>query len=595
MLDAKINTAVATWLADRAIADADKQEIRQLQAVGDEKELTDRFYTDLEFGTGGLRGIIGAGLNRMNIYTVGAAAQGLANYIARQGEAARRAGVAIACDSRRMSDEFARRVACVMAGNGITAYLFESLRPTPVLSFAVRHLGCTAGAVVTASHNPPEYNGFKVYWTDGGQVVPPHDTGIIQEVRAVGGFSNIRTADFEQARASGLIRIIGREVDEAFLAASQVACLNPDLCRHQGERMKIVFTPLHGTGGPLSIEALRRRGFRQVLEVPEQAQPDGNFPTVKSPNPEDAAAFKLGIELAQKQDADLIIATDPDADRMGVAVRRADGDYELVTGNRLGALMTYYVCEQLRHQGRFPANAVMITTIVSSDLMKNIARSYGAEAVEVLTGFKWIAEQLQQYDRNGSPGQPSKHYLFGCEESYGYLPSGFTRDKDAVTSTALIAEIAAYAAAKGQTLRDLLDDLFRRFGYYQEGAKSVTMPGKEGADKIKALMNGLRNEPPKTFAGQPVTTFADLRSGEIRDAQSGQVISRYELPASDVLMYTLQDGTKVIARPSGTEPKIKFYILAREPGDDLVAASQGAEAKITAIEQDLTQIAARFA
>ncbi|MBN2560706.1 MAG: phospho-sugar mutase [Phycisphaerae bacterium] len=594
MLDATVAAAAEAWLNDPAISEADKLGIRELRAAGNEKELTDRFYRDLEFGTGGLRGVIGAGTNRMNVYTVGAAAQGLANYVAKQGEAAKKAGVVIACDCRRKSDVFSRRVACVMAGNGIAAYLFDSLRPTPELSFAIRHLGCTAGVVVTASHNPPEYNGFKAYWTDGGQVVPPHDEAIIDEVRGVGGFANIRSADFDEARANGMIKIIGRDVDEAFLDLVQGSCLNPEACRTQGAKLKIVYTSLHGTGGVLIPEALKRRGFRHVIEVPEQAKPDGEFPTVDSPNPEEAAALNMAIDLARREGADLVIGTDPDADRVGIAVRRPDGEFELITGNRIGALLTHYICEQLTKDGKLPDNAVMITTIVSGDLMKEIARSYGAEVVETLTGFKWIGDKLRQYDTEGSPERPSKAFIFGAEESYGYMPAPFTRDKDAVTSTAFIAELAAVAASEGKGVYERLQGLFKRFGYFQEGAKSIVMKGKEGAKQIGALMDMLRGDPPKTIACRGVAACADIMTGVKKDLRTGEVIGRYDLPASNVLLFALEDGTKVIARPSGTEPKIKFYILVKEPADDLDKAHQAASNKIEAIIADLVRRADRL-
>jgi phosphoglucomutase len=590
-MDSAISVAIEAWLDDPAITEGDKREIRDLRAQGQEKELTDRFYQSLDFGTGGLRGILGAGLNRMNVYTVGAAAQGLATYITKQGQAARKAGLAIACDSRRMSDAFSRRTACVMAGNGITAYLFDALRPTPELSFAIRHLGCTAGVVITASHNPPEYNGLKAYWADGGQVVPPQDRQIIDEVRRVGGFGNIRSMDFEQAKAKGLIKIVGREVDDAFLGLVQASCLNPEVCRAQGKNLKIVYTPLHGTGHRLVPEALKGRGFQNVLVVPQQAKPDGEFPTVKSPNPEEASALTMALDLAKREGADLVIGTDPDADRMGIAVRRPDGAFELVNGNRIAALMLHYICEQLTRSGKFPKNAVMVTTIVSGDLMKEIARSYGAEVVEVLTGFKWIAEKLHKYDLAGTPDRPSKEFIFGAEESYGYLPCRFVRDKDAVTSAAFIAEAAAGAADEGKGLYHVLEDLFKRFGYFQEGAKSFSMPGKEGADRIKALMRRLRNEPPKAIAGAAVLTVGDVSTGEIRDASNGKAIGRYDLPPSDVLLFTLKDGTKVVARPSGTEPKIKFYVLVREPGDDLNNARRNAAAKIDSIIADVGKLA----
>ncbi len=587
MLDTAVNDAAIAWLDDPAIAEEDKREVRELIETRAEAELADRFYRDLAFGTGGLRGVIGAGRNRMNVYTVGAAAQGLANYIATQGAAAKGAGIAIACDCRRMSDAFALRVAEVMAGNGIRAYLFDRLRPTPELSFAIRHLGCTAGVVVTASHNPPEYNGFKAYWTDGGQVVPPHDEAIIAEVRAVGGFANVRVMPEPEAREAGLIQTIGRKVDEAFLSEVQASCLNPDVCRQQGERLKIVYSSLHGTGGTLIPEALRRRGFQCVIEVAEQAEPDGEFPTVVSPNPEEAAALFMGIETAEREGADLVIATDPDADRVGIAVRAADGEFVLVTGNRIGALLADYICGQLKKQGRFPANGVVLSTIVSSDMMKDIGRSHGAEVVETLTGFKWIGQKLHEYDLAGTPAVPSKQFIFGAEESYGYLPAKFARDKDAITSTAFIAEMVALAASEGRGLLDVLDALFQRFGYFQEGAKSIVMKGKEGATQITAMMDALRSDPPNKMAGVTVAAVADLMTGVNRDVKTGKPVGHFDLPPADVLQFTLADGTKVIARPSGTEPKIKFYILAKEPGENLAKAQAAASRKIEAIIAEL--------
>jgi len=590
-MEQAIQAAVDAWLNDPAIAEVDKQEIHQLVQAGDEKELTDRFYQDLAFGTGGMRGLIGAGRNRMNVYTVGAAAQGLANYVAAQGQQAKERGVAVAYDSRRCSDLFAQRTAAVLAGNGITAYLFEALRPTPELSFAVRHLGCTAGVVITASHNPADYNGFKAYWSDGVQVVPPHDANIMKCVQDVGGFGNVKAADFKQACADGLIKIVGREVDEAFLKHVDESCLSPEISREQGGKLKIVYTPLHGTGITLIPEALKRRGFRQVLVVPEQGTPDGNFPTTTYPNPEEGAALNLGIELAQREGADLVIGTDPDADRVGIAVRGDDGRFHLITGNQIAALLTYHICETLKRAGRFPDDGVLVTTIVSGDMMKDIARAYGAEVIETLTGFKWIGQKVSQFEADRAAGKPSKTYIFGAEESYGYMPATFVRDKDAVTSTAYIADLAAFAASQSKNLLQLLDELFSRFGYYQEGAKSITMPGKEGADRIRAIMDRLRHDPPRAFGGVPIQTVADLQTGQISQFGTGQVVGRYDLPASNVLLFTLLDGSKVIARPSGTEPKIKFYILTRRPGDDLAKARSSATALIDAITADLTRLA----
>jgi len=578
------------WLADPAIAETDKDEIRRLIAAGNQRELTDRFHRDLEFGTGGLRGIMGAGINRMNVYTVGAAAQGLAAVIARQGEAAKRAGCAIAYDCRHNSEAFARRVACVMAGNGITAHLFEALRPTPQLSFAVRHLGCTAGVVITASHNPPEYNGFKAYWNDGAQVTPPIDAEIIDEVRRVGAFSNVKLSQFEIAKSTGLIRMIGRALDEAFLDCVQASCLNPEACREFGPRTGVVYTSLHGTGATLIPEALVRRGFSRVHLVNEQMKPDGAFPTVKSPNPEEPAAFEMALAVARRENAELVLATDPDADRMGIAVREAGGDYRLLTGNHIAALLTWYICEQLKRSGKLPSNGVVLSTIVSGDLMKVIARSYGVQVVETLTGFKWIAEAIRKDEQAGEPGKPARQFLFGAEESYGYMPCTFTRDKDAVTSAAMLAELAAVLAKEGKSLAGLLDELFLMHGYYAEGAKSFTMPGADGAARITALMASLRSAPPKRIAGRPVVSIGDVKSDEIRDGR-GTVIGHYYLPTSDVLIFTLDDGTKVIARPSGTEPKIKFYILARIDSRDLAAARGAANDRIAAIAKEMEQFA----
>jgi len=590
-MDDTIRQSVEAWLSDPAIADADKDEIRRLRDAGDEQALADRFYRDLEFGTGGLRGVIGAGRNRMNIYTVGAATQGLANYIARQGAATKEAGVAIAHDSRRMSPEFARRTACVLAGNGIRAYLFEALRPTPELSFAIRHLGCTAGVVITASHNPPEYNGYKAYWSDGGQIVPPHDENIITEVRQVGGFDQVRAAGFEQARRDGLIRMIGRDVDEVYLDLVLRSCLNADACRSAGRDMTIVYTPLHGAGGTLIPEAMKRRGFEKVVVVPEQAEPDGGFPTVEYPNPEEAAALELAIRLAGEKRADLVIATDPDVDRVGAAAPGADGRFELITGNQMGALLCDYICGELTLSGRFPADAAVVSTIVSSDLMKVIAHSYGATVIETLTGFKWIGEKMRQFEARRARGEPSNIFVFGAEESYGYLPVDFVRDKDAVASACYIAELAAVARARGTTVSGWLDTLYTKHGYFHEGAKSISMPGRQGAARIKALMERLRSDPPAAMGGVAVKTIGDIKTGEVCDRATGKVVDRYGLPASNVLIFTLDDATKVIARPSGTEPKIKFYILARAPGDDLRAARQQATTRIEAITTELATLA----
>jgi|CXWL01.1.fsa_nt_gi phosphoglucomutase len=591
-MDEKIRQAVDRWLADPDIAEPDKAEIRRLCDAGDEKELIDRFYRDLDFGTGGLRGVMGAGLNRMNIYTVGLAAQGLANYIAKQGADAVRGGIAIAYDCRHNSEVFARRVACVMTANGITAHLFESLRPTPQLSFAVRELRCTAGVVITASHNPPEYNGLKAYWRDGGQVTSPHDEVIIEQVRGVGSFAHVRMMDEEAARKAGLLRTISADMDERFLDEVDATCLNRDVCRRQGASLKIVYTSLHGTGGTLAPQSLKRRGFKNVIEVAEQTRPDGAFPTVKSPNPEEGQALVMAIELAKREGADLVIGTDPDADRVGIAVRDAAGQFILLTGNQTAALLTYYLCEMRKRGGSLGSSAVVLTTIVTGGLMKAIARGYGVEVVETLTGFKWIAEKIRQYEEAGTPGKPARQFIFGAEESYGYMPAPFTRDKDAITSTAMIAEAAAFAADEGKTLLDVMNDCYTRFGYFQEGVKSITMPGHDGATRIAGVMSKLRANPPRHLGGQEVFSVGDLLTGDVRHVSSGKISRDYDLPSSDVIIMTLADGTQVIARPSGTEPKIKFYVLAKQPGTDLAAARVAATKSIEAILRDIEQLVA---
>lgn len=582
-----MNDAINAWLNDPSIADADKREIRELLERRDDKELADRFYRDLEFGTGGMRGLMGAGLNRMNIYTVGAAAQGLANTIAGQGDAARKAGAAIAYDCRHNSDVFAKRVATVLAGSGITAYLFEAPRPTPQLSFAVRRLGCTAGVVVTASHNPPAYNGFKCYWADGCQVTPPHDKIIIDEVRRIGAFSHIKTIDYDDAVKRGLIKLLGHDMDEQFLEAVDGSCLNRAACRAQGAKLKIVYTALHGTGGALAPEALRRRGFERVLEVPQQAKCDGAFPTVKSPNPEEGEALHLAIELAKRENADLVIGTDPDADRAGIAVRTPDGSFALLSGNQTAALLTHYLCDERTRLGTMPKDGVVLTTIVSSDLMKEIGRHYRAEVIETLTGFKWIGEKIRQFEEAKAAGGAGRTYIFGAEESYGYMPCTYTRDKDAITATAFIAEAAAVAASRSETLLGVLDELYKTHGYFQEGAKSITMPGKDGAERIVALMQRLRTKPPVMLSERPIVSVTDMKTGQCRDMKTGVATKAYDLPQSDVLIFQLDDGTKMIVRPSGTEPKIKFYILAKEPGTDLAAARKAATAKIEAISREI--------
>ena len=517
----------------------------------------DAFYRDLDFGTGGLRGIMGPGTNRMNRVTVGKATQGLASYITKHAPGG---SVVIAHDSRLRSDEFAREAACVLAGNGVKAYLFPALRPTPELSFAVRHLGATAGIVVTASHNPREYNGYKVSWSDGAQVLPPHDKGIIEEVRAVTSASQIRRADFDEAVRDGRIVLLDESVDEAYLQALDRVRLRPELTVARGGELRIAFTPLHGTGITMVPPALERWGFRSVIIEPRQAHPDGHFPTTKSPNPEERAAMALVLELAEREKCDIVLATDPDSDRLGVAVLH-EGEYRLLTGNQLGALLAWYVCETLREQNRIPANGVLIKTIVTTGLISAIAADYDVEVENCLTGFKYIAALIRGYEEAGTPEKPSKTFLLGCEESYGYLLGTHARDKDAVVAACATAEMALWVKTQGRTLVDVLHDLFARYGVHIEGQLSKTMPGAAGMRQISALMESLRTDPPQDIAGVPVTTVTDILNDVTREVATGQTSPGPGLPKSNVLIFALADGSVVVARPSGTEPKIKFYFM----------------------------------
>ena len=551
-LEARIQQKIEQWLKPPYDPDT-IAEIQNLLRAGNEKELQDRFYTELEFGTGGLRGVMGAGLNRMNRYVVGRATQGLANYILKTIGAARRHSVAIACDSRLRSAEFARVAACVLAGNGIRAYLFDALRPTPELSFAVRHFGAAAGIVITASHNPKEYNGYKAYWSDGAQVVPPHDTGIIAQVRAISDLREVRKMDYDEAVRSGMIEIIGSEVDEAYLKAILPLSIQPDLCRKVGKTMRIVYTPLHSAGISLVPEALSRWGFEHVHLCAAQREPDGNFPGAPSPNPEQPAALEAAIADARALGADLVLATDPDADRVGIAIRDAD-NYRLVTGNQIAALLVEYVLSSRAAAGTLPPDARVVKTIVTSELLTMIANYYGVRIDNTLTGFKWIGEKIRQYEEQGE-GQ----YLVGGEESYGYLVGTHARDKDAVVCSCMIAEMAADSASRGETLAQRLDSVFRRFGVYQESQLSVGYPGAEGQRTIEHIMSQLRENPPREFAGIPVERVEDYAEDTVRNLATGAVIGKTNLPKSNVLIFRLAGGTQITGRPSGTEPKIKFY------------------------------------
>ena len=553
------------WLSS-AVFDEDTK--RELRALTDEKEIEDRFYRDLAFGTGGLRGVLGAGSNRMNAYTVGRASQGLAAFLRAEGM---EGGVVIAYDSRRCSDVFARDTARILAANGIRAYLFESLRPTPVLSFAVRYFHAAAGVVITASHNPPEYNGYKVYFSDGCQIVPPYDKRIIGHVNAVSYEDVVRISE-EEALSQGLLRMVGEEVDRAYLDVVKALVLSPEALQTEAGDLRIVYTPLNGTGNVLVRRVLKELGFHNVFVVPEQELPDGAFPTLKTPNPEDPAAFTLALALAKEKDADLVLATDPDADRLGVYVREKSGEYRRFTGNMSGILIAEYLLRRKEELGLLPENradGAIVTTIVSTDMAKALARAYGVTEIETLTGFKYIGEQIARFEaakgQNNGKLDASKgayEYLFGFEESYGCLTGSYARDKDAVSAAAVLAEAACYYRSLGMTLCDAMDDLYARLGYFEEGQKSLAFPGADGAERMKDRMQALRDEPPAAIGQARVAAVRDYAVGVRRDLRTGEG-SALSLPKSNVLYFELENGGWCCIRPSGTEPKMKVYFGAR--------------------------------
>lgn len=538
------------WLENPYFDEATKEELKAIK--DDENEIKERFYMDLEFGTAGLRGIIGAGTNRMNIYVVRRATQGLANYIAKVDKKSQ--GVAIAYDSRHMSPEFAQEAALCLAANGIKAYIFETLRPTPELSFAVRHLGCVAGINVTASHNPPEYNGYKVYWEDGAQITPPHDSGIMGEVKAISDWNTVKTMDKEDAVKAGLFEVIGQAVDDAYMVELKKQIIHMDAIQAEGRNLKIVYTPLHGTGNIPARRILKELGFENVYVVPEQELPNGDFPTVSYPNPEAAEAFELGLKLAKEVDADIVLATDPDADRLGVRVKDKNGEYHDLTGNMSGCLLANYELSQRKAvNGSLPEDGALVKTIVTTNLADAIAKGYNVNLIEVLTGFKYIGQQILGFENSGKGT-----YLFGFEESYGCLIGTYARDKDAIVATMALCEAAAYYKTQGKTLWDAMIDMYEEFGYYKDAIQAVTMKGIEGLQKIQEIMTTLRQNPPAEFAGHKVTAVRDYKLDEITDLATGEK-KPTGLPNSNVLYYELTDDAWVCVRPSGTEPKVKFY------------------------------------
>jgi alpha-phosphoglucomutase (EC 5.4.2.2) len=538
------------WCTNPVFDEKTREELRNLK---DEKEIQDRFYKDLTFGTGGLRGIIGAGTNRMNIYTVAKATQGLANYIIANGGQSK--GVAIAYDSRNFSREFAEKTALTLNANGIKTYLFESLRPTPELSFALRELHCIAGVVITASHNPPEYNGYKVYWEDGAQITPPRDQEIIDEVNAVTSFGAIKTIDKAEAISKGLFNIIGEEIDRRYYDALKKLVLSPEAIKKAAKELKIVYTPLHGTGNIPVRTILKELGFENVYVVPEQELPDGNFSTLSYPNPEDPKAFTLALKLAKEKDADLVLATDPDADRLGVYAKDTKtGEYKSFTGNMSGLLIAEYELSVRKKLGKLPKNGALIKTIVSSNMANEIAKEYGIKLIEVLTGFKYIGEQIKLFEQNHN-----YEYLFGFEESYGCLVGTHARDKDAVVAVMALCEAAAYYREQGLTLWDQMLRIYEKYGYYKEDLTSITLKGLDGAEKIQSILKNMRNNPPQRFGSFKVTAVRDYLTGEITEVESGAK-KPTGLPKSNVLYYELENNAWCCVRPSGTEPKVKFYM-----------------------------------
>ena len=560
------------WCSDPYFDDATKAELKAIE--NNKEEIEDRFYRQLEFGTGGLRGVIGAGTNRMNIYTVRQATQGLANYVLSQN--GQEKGVAIAYDSRRMSTEFATEAALCLNANGIKTYIFDSLRPTPELSFAVRELHCIAGIVITASHNPREYNGYKVYWEDGAQITPPHDKNILAEVAKVTEFSSVKTMGKEEAVKTGLFHVIDASLDDRYMEELKKQSIHPEIIKAMAKDIRIVYTPLHGTGNLPVRRVLKELGFEQVYVVPEQEKPDGNFPTVSYPNPEDPKAFELALKLAKEKDADIVLATDPDADRLGVYCKdTVNGGYISFTGNMSGSLIAEYILREKKEKGELPENAAIVETIVTTDMLKAVAEKYGVKLIEVLTGFKFIGEQIKLFEQNNS-----YEYIFGMEESYGCLAGTYARDKDACVAVMMLCEVAAYYKLKGMTLCDAMQDMYKEYGYYKEGLFTITKKGIDGAEQIENMMREKRENPATVMGGFKVLKMRDYQSDEVKDMVTGET-GTTGLPKSNVLYYELENNAWCCVRPSGTEPKIKFYYGVK--GESL----EDAEKKLEAIKEDL--------
>ena len=562
-----------SWLAAPWLDEASKKELADLT---DEKEIEDRFYREMEFGTAGMRGVLAAGLNRMNVYTVRRATQGLADYICACGEEAKKRGVAIAYDSRRNSELFARETACVLCAAGVKVYLYESLRPVPQLSFALRYLHCISGVVITASHNPAQYNGYKVYWEDGGQIPPDHVREVVAYIDKITDFGAIRTMDFEQAKRDGILTIIGKAVDDEYIKRVESLCTNPELLRSEGKTMKVVYTPLHGTGNKPVRRVLSELGVENVYVVPEQELPDPDFSTVRSPNPEDHDAFTLAIALAEKVGADIVLGTDPDCDRIGVLVKN-DGEYTVLTGNQTACLLLNYILTQKKNNGTLPENGAVVKTIVSTDLAKTICKAFGVTVIDVLTGFKFIAEQMEHFEETGE-----HTFLFGFEESYGCLAGTFVRDKDAVIASMLAVEVAAWYRSRGMTLYDGMQELYRTYGYSYERTTSFAMPGKDGMEKMAHTMAAMRENTPWQLGDEKVAAVRDYQTS-VRTAANGAT-EPLKLVKSNVLFFEIEDGSWAVVRPSGTEPKIKVYFSAQGK------SMEEAEAKVDALQNAFMKI-----
>jgi phosphoglucomutase len=568
------------WLSNDYFDAQTKAELASI--ANDEKEIQDRFYRELEFGTGGLRGVLGAGTNRMNVYTVRKATQGLANFINLQDVSENEKKVAIAYDSRRMSPEFADEAALVLAANGIKGYVFESLRPTPELSFAVRELGCIAGIVVTASHNPPEYNGYKAYWSDGAQITAPKDEEIIEQVNLVKDYEYVKTMDKEVAIAANMYEVIDASMDDLYIEALKKLIIDPEVIKKEAGDFTIVFTPLHGTGNIPVRRILKEIGFEKVLVVKEQELPDGNFPTVDYPNPEDAKAFELALKLAKENDADVVMATDPDADRLGVYAKTKEGTYEALNGNNIGMILMDYILSRKSELGILPKNSAVVGTVVSTYMARPIAEAYGVTLFETLTGFKYIGEKIKEFIADGS-----YEFQFGYEESYGCLIGTHARDKDAIVAVMGVAEAAAYYKSKGMTLYEALVALYEKYGYYKETLQSITLKGIEGVEKIQHILSSLRHNPPKELGGIKVVSARDYKEDTLKDLMTGEVTTT-GLPSSNVLYYDLEDGSWFCVRPSGTEPKVKFYFGVK--GDTLETSetmSKNLEASVMALIDEI--------